>query len=75
MQKRIRELRRENALTQKQAADCLKISQSYYSKLESGKRKLTTKIIKELSILYNTSMDYIMKRTDIKEPHPKPSKK
>ncbi len=75
MQKRIRELRRENSLTQKQAADYLKISQSYYSKLESGKRKLSTNIIKELSILYNTSMDYILKRTDIKQPYPKPSKK
>lgn len=69
MYQRIRDLREDNDLLQKQVADYLKCSQVCYSYYEIGRRDIPTDILIELAKLYNTSTDYLLGLTDIKEPY------
>lgn len=57
---RIRELRTDRDLTQKQIADILKIRQEYYSKYELGKIELPLHHLETLCKFYNVSADYIL---------------
>ncbi len=66
---RIRNLREDNDKTQKEVAEYLFCDQSLYSKYERGIRDVPVIIIIKLSQLYNTSTDYILGLTDIKEPY------
>lgn len=75
MQNRIRDLREDADLTQKQIAEYLKMSQTGYSKYETGENDIPTDVWSKLADFYNTSVDYLMKKTDVKQPYPKPSKK
>ena len=75
MQNRIRDLREDADLTQKQIAEYLKMSQTGYSKYETGENDIPTAVWLKLADFYNTSVDYLMKKTDVKQPYPKPSKK
>lgn len=63
---RIRNLREDNDLTQKEVADYLFCDQSLYSKYERGIREVPVNIIIKLAKLYNTSTDYILGLTDKK---------
>lgn len=67
MKLRIRELREDNDLTQKQVADLLMCDQSLYSKYERGERDIPLKLLIMLSDHYNVSLDYIVGKTNIKE--------
>ncbi len=67
MYKRIKELRLENNLTQEEISKRLKISRMSYSLYESSKRKVPLKILIKLAKEYNTSIDYIVGNTDIKD--------
>lgn len=69
MYKRIKELRILNKLTQKDISKKLEISQSQYSLYENSKIELSLEILIKLSILYNTSIDYILEITDEKNPY------
>lgn len=60
MFKRIRELREDNDLTQKQLAKELNCSQQVYSNYELGQRDIPTDILIKLSKFYNVSADYIL---------------
>lgn len=64
MYKRIRELREDRDLTQTQIAKILNMSQTGYSKYETGENDVPTKILIELAKFYNTSTDYILELTD-----------
>ena len=64
MYKRIRELREDNDLTQSQVAKHLNMSQTGYSKYETGENDIPTKILIELARFYNTTTDYILELTD-----------
>lgn len=66
---RIRNLREDNDKTQKEIAEYLFCDQSLYSKYERGLRDVPVSIIVKLAKLYNTSTDYILELTDIKEPY------
>lgn len=57
---RIRELREDSDMTQKQVAAILHCSQQVYSNYELGQRDLPTDILISLSKLYNTTTDYIL---------------
>lgn len=57
---RIRELREDNDLTQKQLAIKLNCSQQVYSNYELGQRDIPTDILIKLSKIYNVSIDYIL---------------
>lgn len=63
MRLRIRDLREENDLTQKQIADYLMCDQSLYSKYERGEREIPLNLIIKLADYYNVSIDYIVGRT------------
>lgn len=60
MYKRIRDLREDRDLTQKQIGQLLNMSQTGYNQYEIGKNDVPTKILIELAKFYNTSIDYIL---------------
>lgn len=60
MFKRIRDLREDHDLTQKQVAKSLNCSQQVYSNYELGQRDIPTDILIKLSKLYDVSTDYIL---------------
>ncbi|MBQ2729718.1 MAG: helix-turn-helix transcriptional regulator [Clostridia bacterium] len=62
--KRIRELREDNDLTQKQISKFLNCSQQVYSNYELGQRDIPTDILIKLSSYYNVSVDYILEISD-----------
>ena len=64
MFKRIRDLREDNDLTQKQLAKELNCSQQVYSNYELGQRDIPPDILKKLSGFYNVSTDYILEITN-----------
>lgn len=66
---RIRALREDHDLTQKQIAKILNMSQTGYSKYETGENDVPTSILIELSKFYNTSVDYILGLTDEESPY------
>lgn len=71
MYKRIRNLREDKDLTQKQIAEYLKMSQTGYSKYETGENDLPTFVLISLSRFYKTSIDYLLGETDVKKPYPR----
>ena len=64
--KRIRDLREDNDMTQKQVADYLKMKQPQYNRYERGYRDIPLDVLIALANLYNTTTDYILERTDKK---------
>ena len=62
MKLRIRELREDNDLTQKQISEYLICDQSLYSKYERGEREIPLSIIIKLADYYNVSIDYLVGR-------------
>ena len=64
MYSRIRELRKEHNLKQSFIAAVLNMSQSGYSKYETGENIVPVEILIELSMYYRTSVDYLMGLTD-----------
>ncbi|MBQ2934574.1 MAG: helix-turn-helix transcriptional regulator [Clostridia bacterium] len=60
MFERIRNLREDRDLTQKQLAKELNCSQQVYSNYELGQRDIPTDILIKLSKFYNVSSDYIL---------------
>jgi len=64
MYQRIRDLREDKDLTQKQVADYLNCSQQVYSNYELGQRDVPTQILIALAKLHSTSIDYILGTTD-----------
>lgn len=67
---RIRDLREDQDLTQKQLADYLHIKQNTYSQYETGQRQLPIDALISLAKFYKTSTDYILGLTDEKTPYP-----
>ena len=70
MKLRIRDMREDRDLTQQQIADYLRCDQSLYSKYERGERDIPLHLIEKLASFYNTSVDYLIGRTDEKKPYP-----
>ena len=70
MHLRIRDLREDNDLTQKQIAEYLLCDQSLYSKYEREERPLPLEYAEKLADFYRVSVDYLLGRTNIKKPYP-----
>lgn len=66
---RLKDLRQDKDLLQKDIANLLKMDQSNYSKYELEKVDIPIQALKTLAIFYNTSIDYIVGITNIKEPY------
>lgn len=68
---RIKELREDNDLKQRQLAKILNISQSTYSSYEVGNREIPIYLLIALAKFYNTSVDYLLGITNDKRPYTK----
>lgn len=64
MYSRIRDLRNDKDLNQTQIASMLGMSQTGYSKYETGENDVPTSVLIKLADIYNVSVDYILNRTD-----------
>lgn len=71
MELRIRDIREDHDLKQKQVADYLMCDQSLYSKYERGERPLPLEYADRLADFYKVSVDYLLGRTSEKKPYPK----
>jgi transcriptional regulator with XRE-family HTH domain len=71
MYERIRNLREDKDLTQKQIGKMLNMSQTGYNQYEIGKNDIPTKILIELAEFYNTSIDYLLGLTNEIKPYPR----
>lgn len=60
MYRRIRDLREDRDLKQKQLAEYLNCSQQVYSNYELGQRDIPTEILIRLSLFYDVSVDYLL---------------
>lgn len=66
---RIKDLREDSDITQRQLAEYLHIKQNTYSQYENGQRQIPIDILITLAGFYNTSVDYLLGLTDQKEPY------
>ena len=71
MKNRLKDLREDSDLTQTQVASLLNISQVAYSYYEIGKRSIPLELLCKLADYYDTSIDYILYRTNISTPYKK----
>lgn len=66
---RLKDLREDNDLMQKEVAAVLGIDQRVYSNYETGKREIPTRFVVLLADFYKTSTDYILGRTNTIKPY------
>jgi len=67
MYQRIRDLREDKDLSQKEMGKLLGMSQTGYSKYETGENDIPTSILIKLADIHGTSIDYILGRTNEKK--------
>lgn len=67
---RLKEIREDHDLKQSEVAEALGIKQQY-SEYEIGKRLIPINYLYQLAIFYNTSIDYLIGKTDERKPYPK----
>lgn len=72
---RLRDLREDADLNQTEFAKILCMSQTGYSKYETGENDIPTAVLIKAADYYHTSIDYILGRTDEKKPYPSSTKK
>lgn len=68
---RIRALREDKDMSQKEIAEHLHVSQATYSRYECGKLDIPTQILIQLSILHKVSIDYLLGMDKIPKKHEK----
>ena len=68
---KIRDLREDRDLTQKELARLLKIHQTTYSDYELGSLNVPVAVLHQLADFYGVSVDYLLGRTGEKKPYPK----
>ena len=68
---RLKEIREDKDLTQKDIAKVLNMSQTGYSQYETETNDIPTDILKKLASYYDTSIDYLLCLTDERKPYPK----
>ncbi len=66
--KRLKDLREDKDLSQKDIAELLNITRQQYGLYETGKRDIPAEFIKSLAIFYKTSTDYILELTNNNKP-------
>ena len=68
---RIRNLREDQDLTQAYIGKVLNVTQKSYSRYENWDRAIPIELLSKLADFYDTSVDYLINRTNIKTPYPK----
>ena len=71
MYSRIRDLREDKDWNQTHVAKLLGMSQTGYSKYETGENDVPTSVLIQLAHIHNTSVDYLLGLTNTREPYPK----
>ncbi len=71
MYKRLRDLREDKDISQSELAVKLCMSQTGYSKYETGENDIPTAILIALAHYYDTSVDFILGLTDYSDPYPR----
>ena len=71
MYQKIRDLREDKDLTQKQIAKILNCSQRIYSNYERGEVDIPTQVLIKLAEFHRTSVDFLLGLTDEKRPYPR----
>ncbi len=71
MYPRIRDLRNDRDMTQKELAEHFGMSQTGYSKYETGENDIPTETLIKLAVFHKTSIDYLLGLTDVREPYPR----
>ncbi len=69
MKLRIRDLREDNDLVQKQIAEYLMCDRSLYGKYEREERPIPVNLLIKLAEYYKTSVDYLLGLTDDPKPY------
>ena len=75
MRCRIRDLRDDKDIKQREIAKFLHCDQSLYSKYERGERPIPIDFLIKLAEFYGTSLDYLVGLTDQRKPYPKADNK
>lgn len=70
MYSRLRDLREDADLAQREMAEALHCSQQAYSNYELGQRDIPTEVLIRLARFHRTSVDYILGMTDQRTPYP-----
>ena len=70
-QSRLKDLREDRDLKQKELSSLLSIHQTTYSDYELGRLNIPVSALHVLADFYNVSIDYLLGRTNRKEPYPK----
>ncbi len=68
---RLKKLREDKDLFQKDIAKYLNMSQIGYSQYETETNDIPTEVLKNIADFYDTSIDYLLYRTDERKPYPK----
>lgn len=68
---RLKMLRINSGFTQEAIAEKLHVRQNTYSQYENGVRDIPIELLKELAVIYETSIDYIVGLTDEETPYPR----
>ena len=71
----IRNLREDLDLTQTEVGKVISVTQRAYSNYENGARMIPPEVLIKLADFYNTSVDYLLGRTDVTTPYPKKTDK
>lgn len=71
MIERLKNLREDRDLSQKDIGKILNMAQTTYSGYETGNRNVPNELLIKLALFYNVSVDYILGLTNIKEPYPR----
>ena len=68
---RLRDLREDRDLKQKELAEVLQVHQTTYSDYELGRLNIPVGVLHNLADFYQVSVDYLLSRTNIKTPYPR----
>lgn len=71
MYQRIKDLREDSDLSQRQIAEQLHCSQQAYSNYELGQRDIPSAVLIALAKIYDTSVDYLLGLTNVRIPYPR----
>lgn len=71
----IRSLREDHDWTQQHMADLLFINRRTYSAYENGTNAMTPELLIQIAELFETSVDYLLGLTDVREPYPRKAQK
>lgn len=66
---RIKDLREDHDLTQRELAEYLHIKQNTYSQYETGQRQIPLDLLIALAKYYHTSTDYLLGLTEKRKPY------